>query len=526
MQEADRESELTTPQYDQDDEGGVIDGVFDDVVLEMTGVSKRFGPTVALDRVDLEVRRAEIHALIGENGAGKSTLVKALSGAIEPDEGRITFLGARYAPSDPQDARAAGVSMIYQELNLAPHLSVEANVLLGMEESRWGFVKRQSHERRVREALEMLGHHDIDPRRPVGKLGVGAQQLVEIARALVSSARLIVLDEPTSSLALKDADKLFDVVRRLKGQGVSVIYISHFLEEVFKVADRYTVLRNGSAVGTGRLADVRKEQIIEMMVGRSLSELFPQVDHDIGESVLSLESLCGDSIPEAVDLTLHRGEILGIAGLIGAGRTEMLRALYGLDPLRSGRITIAGVSSGYQRPDQRLREGVGLLSENRKEEGLALIRSVGDNVTLSRFGPVSRYGWILPRLQEQHVNRWIERMSIQCSSPSQVVSDLSGGNQQKVAIARLLHQEADILLLDEPTRGIDVGSKVEVYRLMGELAAAGKAILFVSSYIPELLGVCDRIAVMSRGRLSAIRDAGEWTEQSILLFATRGHPTA
>ncbi|MCZ6795494.1 MAG: sugar ABC transporter ATP-binding protein [Planctomycetota bacterium] len=491
-------------------------------ILEMRGVGKSFGPTLALDGVDLRVRRGEVHALIGENGAGKSTLMKVLSGALEPDTGTMHLDGAPFAPAGPLEARAAGVSMIYQELNLASHLSVEANVLLGMEESRLGFVRRKSHERRVREALELLGHQDIHPRTMVGELRLGARQLVEIARALVSKARIIVLDEPTSSLALRDIKRLFEVVRRLRERGVSVVYISHFLEEVHEVADRYTVLRNGRTAAEGLLSQVTSEQIIEQMVGRSLSELFPRVPHEIGEPLLALNALRGEELPRGVDLELHRGEILGIAGLVGAGRTEMLRAVYGLDPLRSGSVTISGISSGYRRPHQRLAQGVGLLSENRQEEGLALALSIGDNVTLSRFGPISRYGWIFPRLEREHVGRWTKRMSVVCRGPGQPVGDLSGGNQQKIAIARLLHQESDVLLLDEPTKGIDVGSKVEVYRLIGELAAEGRAILFVSSYIPELLGVCDRIAVMSRGRLSAIRAASEWTEHSILVHATAG----
>jgi ribose transport system ATP-binding protein len=345
---------------------------------------------------------------------------------------------------------------------------------------------------------------------------------VEIARAIVSEARVIVLDEPTSSLTLKDSERLFEVLRRLQQRGVSLIYISHFLEEVQRIAQRYTVLREGLTVASGDVASTPFSRIIELMVGRSLGELFPKVPHQRGEPILWLKGLCGERLPRGVDLMLHRGEILGIGGLVGAGRTEMLRAIYGLDTVASGRVRIAGFEGGYRTPAARLRQGVGFLSEDRKEEGLALTRPIADNVTLPRFDPISRFGWVIPSLQRRAVEKWIGRMRIKCRTQAQPVGDLSGGNQQKVALARLLYQGADVLLLDEPTRGIDIGSKVEVYRLMGELAAEGKAILFVSSYTPELLGVADRIAVMSRGKLSEARDASEWTEKGILELATGG----
>jgi ribose transport system ATP-binding protein len=488
----------------------------------MHGVEKRFGPTAALRGVDLEVRRGEVHALIGENGAGKSTLMKVLSGAHAPDAGRMVLAGEPYRPSGPEAARRAGVSMIYQELNLAPHLTVEENVFLGMESSRLGLTRRARQEARVAEALALLGHSDIAPRARVGSLSVGAQQLVEVARAIVARARLIVLDEPTSSLTSRDAERLFQVIAKLRGAGVSIIYISHFLEEVERIADRFTVLREGATAGTGEVRSTPIARIIEMMVGRSLRELFPKVPHARGEPLLSLEGLAGRRAPRGVDLVLHRGEILGVAGLIGAGRTEMLRAIYGLDPIARGAVTVAGIRGGPHSPAARVRQGVGLLSEDRKEEGLALGLSIADNVTFSALGKASVLGWVIPARQRRLVARWIREMRIACRSPAQPAQDLSGGNQQKVALARLLHQEADIFLLDEPTRGIDVGSKVEVYRLMGELAAAGKGVLFVSSYLPELLGVSDRIAVMSRGKLSPARDARDWTEESIMAYATTG----
>jgi ribose transport system ATP-binding protein len=486
----------------------------------MTGVAKRFGSTQALRGVDLELRPGEVHALVGENGAGKSTLMKVLSGAVRPDAGSLTLDGQPYAPRDPLDARRRGVAMIYQELALAPHLTVEANVMLGLEVSRFGVLRFGEHRRRVREALAILEHEEIDPDSPVAALSTGAQQLVEIARALLIDVRVLVFDEPTSSLTQEDARRLFRLMRRLRDRGVTLVYISHFLEEVQEVADRFTVLRDGRSVGGGSMSAFSQEGIIELMVGRSLTEQFPRVPHTAGPPVLDLARLSGAELPRGVSLTLHRGEVLGIAGIVGAGRTELLRAVFGLDPVRSGRVTVNAVDVTGAGLRRRLGLGLGLLSEDRKAEGLALIQSIADNLTYSRLGPYSRLGWLNLRRRRQAVGEWLARLSVRCAGPDQPVGELSGGNQQKVALARLLHQEADVLLLDEPTRGVDVGSKAEIYRLIGELAAQGKAVVFVSSYLPELLGVCDRLAVMRRGELSPARPVAAWTPEQVMLYAT------
>jgi ribose transport system ATP-binding protein len=491
-------------------------------MLVMSDVRKRFGPTHALRGVDLTLRPGEVHALVGENGAGKSTLMKILSGAERPDAGRMTVAGAPYAPSGPLEARRLGVAMIYQELTLAPHLSVEANVLLGLEPTWFGFLRRAEGRRRVRDALAVLEHPEIQPECPVHRLSPAAQQLVEIARTLLLDVRVLILDEPTSSLTLADAQRLFALVRRLRDRGVSVVYISHFLEEVQQIADRFTVLRDGQSVGGGPVVDFKPEHIIEMMVGRSLTDQFPRVPHDLGPPVLELDALFGDKQPRGVSLTLHRGEILGIAGIVGAGRTELLRAVFGLDPVRQGRVvvnTYQGRRPGSS-PRRRIEQGLGLLSEDRKREGLTLLQSIADNLTYSRLAPYSRLGCLNLFRRRAAVNDWLQRLRVRCDGPNQAVGQLSGGNQQKVALGRLLHQEADVLLLDEPTRGVDVGSKTEVYRLIGELAARGKAVLFVSSYLPELLGVCDTLAVMARGRLSAVRPATEWSAEQVMAHAT------
>jgi ribose transport system ATP-binding protein len=493
----------------------------DTPLLTARHVSKRFGATQALLDVSLTVQRGRVLALIGENGAGKSTLMKILSGAYRPDSGSLTLDGRAYAPSGPLAARHAGVAMIYQELNLAPHLSVEDNIMLGRELSAWGILRRDRQRPRVREALDWLGHPELSPDALVGQLSVGAQQLVEIARALVHDARLIVFDEPTSSLTQRDTQRLFDVIRRLKSAGLGIIYISHFLEEVRALCDDYAVLRDGRSVGSGTLAGTSEEHIIELMVGRQVSDLFPQVPHTRGEPLLSLEGLTGRRLPRNATLTLHRGEILGLAGLVGAGRTELVRCLFGLDPVRSGRVTLAGMTPGHG-PRGRIRAGMGMVSEDRKGEGLAQSRSIADNLTYSRLSPYSRWGWLNLTRRRSAVEHWMAHLRIKASSQDQAVQTLSGGNQQKVALARVLHQGADVLLLDEPTRGIDVGTKIEIYRLMGELAAQGRAVLFVSSYLTELLAVCDRIGVMSRGQLKEIRPAREWTEETIMNVAISG----
>lgn len=485
----------------------------------MRGVSKRFGATRALDCVDLAVQSREVLALVGENGAGKSTLMKVLSGVHQPDAGEIEIDGRPYAPHSPLDARRQGVAMIYQELVLAPQLTVEANILLGMEPARRGWLDHAAAGRIAAEALETLGHPDIDPAAPVRNLSIGAQQLVEIARALVMQARVVVFDEPTSSLARADVECLFGVIRTLCGRGVSVVYISHFLEEVERIADSFTVLRDGKSVGSGKVAGFSTAQIIHLMVGRELKEMFPRVPRQPGETVLEINGLAARATVSFVTLSLRRGEILGIAGLVGAGRTELLRAIFGLQAVREGRIKVA-VYEGPATPAQRLRQGVGLLSEDRKNEGLALPLAVEDNVVLSRLEPYTKWGWLGRKSLRRGALESIKKAGVKAAEPDSPVASLSGGNQQKVQLARLIHDDCDVLLLDEPTRGIDVASKVQIYEWIGKQAAAGKAILLVSSYIPELLGVCDRLAVMHRGKLSHTAPTSEWDEHTIMAAAT------
>ena len=487
--------------------------------LHIERVSKRFGPTIALDGVDLSVAPGEVHAIVGENGAGKSTLMKILSGAIMPDSGTVHLDGAAYQPRGPLDARSRGVAMVYQELSLAPHLSVADNILLGVEPSRGGVIRRADMRREATAALAQLDRQEIPVDARTGTLPVAVQQLVEIARAFAQSdTRVLILDEPTSSLAEDDVRRLFAAIRTLKSRGLSVLYISHVLEEVQEIADRFTVLRDGRTVGTGAARAVPRSDIVRMMAGRRMDQLFPRSAHTAGDPILEFDGVGGMVKPAFASLTIRRGEVVGIGGLMGAGRTELLRAIFGLDPVRRGSIRVASWS-GRATPRRRLAQGVGLLSEDRKGEGLALSLSMADNTTLSRLTGMGPGFLVWPSRQHAAAARWIDRLRIRCRSSRQAVSELSGGNQQKVALARLLHHDVDVFLLDEPTRGIDVGSKAEIYALINELALAGKAILIVTSYLPELLGICDRVAVMHRGRLGAPKDAAGLTEHAVLMEA-------
>jgi len=485
-------------------------------VLELRAISKRFGATIALESMDLAVAEGEVHALIGENGAGKSTLMNILSGLHRPDSGAMHFAGAPYVPRGPADARRRGIAHIHQELALCAHLSVAENILLGMEPATRGWLRRDELFSRAAELLAEFGRN-VDPRKRTGDLSVADQQVVEICRALACDARVILMDEPTSSLQRANVERLFRLIHQLRERGIAVIYISHFLEEIREIADRYTVLCDGQSVGTGTIASATDDELIAMMVGRlrsaerrgqSAVETSPSLDL-LPSALRPLPSEVALSVrfPSA-SFDLHRGEILGIAGLIGSGRTELVRAIFGLTP-STGSITLNG-------------RGIGYLSEDRKGEGLALQLPIADNVTMSRFASCSRGGWIDRAKQDRQTTDVIQRLRIKTSGPRARVARLSGGNQQKVALGRLLHQDPDVLLLDEPTRGIDIGSKADVAREIAALAAAGKAILVVSSYLPELFAMCDRIAVMTRGVLSPARSASEWSPESVMQLAVGG----
>lgn len=533
------------------------------MLLSAHNITKRFPGVTALKDVSFDLREGEIHALCGENGAGKSTLMNILAGAFAPDAGSIMLDGAPHAPDGPLAARDAGIAMVHQELSLCAHLTVAENILLGMEPRRFGIIDRREMKRRAEKALalvvpdaaEAAGRAGIHAGAIVGDLPPSARQLVEIARALAlggdegaadraggpaapsrgegvaadragghaapsPACRVLVLDEPTSSLTARDTARLFDVIRKLAAGGLTVLYISHFLEEVLAIADRYTVLRDGETVASGDVAGTTVDALVEKMAGRKGSDVFPPRTHAPSQDIaLVLDGVAGLTRPREASLTLHRGEILGVFGLVGSGRTELLRAVFGLDPVKRGTVRV-GAYVGPASPARRLDQGVGLLSEDRAGEGVALTLCVADNLAMSAGRKLTRFGLFSPAALRADAAKWIERLAIKCPGPDAPVGSLSGGNQQKVALGRLLFRDVDVLLLDEPTRGIDVTSKAQIYRLLFELASSGKAILLVSSYLPELHGVCDRIAVMARGVLGASRPASERSEEELLREAT------
>ncbi|HEX6043489.1 MAG TPA: sugar ABC transporter ATP-binding protein [Pyrinomonadaceae bacterium] len=489
--------------------------------LSLKQIKKSFGPTVALDGVNLELREGEVHALIGENGAGKSTLMNVIAGSLRPDEGTMQLDGVPYAPANPLDARTHGIALIHQELSLCPHLSVAENVLMGIESARMGWLDREKLNARASEVLQSFHHADIRPDRRVGDLSVAARQIIEISRAIAARARIILMDEPTSSLQREDVAHLFSLIRKLSAEGISVVYISHFLEEVRQIADRFTVLRDGCSVATGDIAAVSDDELIAKMVGRAQQTLFPPRSNTPGEAILEVRNLASPPLLKDASFTLRRGEILGIAGLMGSGRTPLLRAIFGLDPATSGTIASnkKALTHGRSTPAMRLIDGFGYLSEDRKGDGLTLNQSVADNVTVTNFGSCARFGWLDLGAQRRQTEAQVNALKIKTSGVQQPAGSLSGGNQQKLIVARLLHQDADVLLLDEPTRGIDIGSKAQVYETIAACAAENKAVLMVSSYLPELFGMCDRLAVMSRGKLSEVRSIEEWTPESVLQAA-------
>jgi ribose transport system ATP-binding protein len=490
--------------------------------LELNGIEKSFGATQALRGVNLSLGLGEAHALIGENGAGKSTLLKILSGIHEPDAGSMMLDGADYQPVDPIAAQRAGVAMIHQELNLAPHLTVAENITLGEEPSRWGWVDRSRQRQLATEALRHLGAESIPLDAVSGELPIAQQQLVEIARALRSKPRVLILDEPTSSLTRADTEHLFAVLDRLREEGVSLLYVSHFLEESRRVCSRFTVLRDGASVATGALSDISNPELIRIMVGREVQDLYPRSPRSLGENVFRVAALQGVEKPRAVTFSLRQGEVLGLFGLVGAGRSETLRAAFGLDAIRSGTVHLGDLDISSNSPRQRWAEGVGFLSENRKEDGLLLARSIAENLFITRPGDLVRWGFWHPPSEHREAQAWMKPLDIRAHSHSQPVQELSGGNQQKVAFGRLMYHDSQVLLLDEPTRGIDVGSKVHIYRQIDAAASQGKAVVMASSYLPELLGVCDTIGVFHRGHLVALRPTDQWNEASLLAAAVEG----
>jgi ribose transport system ATP-binding protein len=485
-------------------------------VLEMREIRKTFPGVVALDGVDFELRRGEVHILLGENGAGKSTLMKILSGAYQKTAGRITLDGDEVEIRNPAHAQGLGVSTIYQEFNLVPHLSVGENIFLGREPLRaFGLIDRRAVNRRASEILSGLGL-DLDPRRAVKGLRVAEQQMVEVAKALSLDARVLIMDEPTAALAEHEIKELFAAIRGLKEKGVSIVYISHRMEELFEIGDRVTVLRDGRSVGTFDVRETDKFELIRLMVNRDLTELFPKEHAERGAEVLRVEGLTTRSGLRDVSFTLHKGEVLGIAGLLGAGRTELARAVFGLDRLEGGVVSIKGEPRRIGSPRAAINAGLGFLTEDRKAQGLVLPLSVKDNLCLPSVDKFTAFGFVDGKRERRAAERYVKELRIRTPGLDQKVVYLSGGNQQKVVLSKWLCSEAEVFIFDEPTRGVDVGAKAEIYQLMNRLAAGGVAIIMISSELPEILGMSDRILVMRAGRVACEFKAAEATQEKIL----------
>jgi ABC-type sugar transport system ATPase subunit len=491
-------------------------------LLQLVGVTKRFGGVVAVRDVDFDLRPGEVHALVGENGAGKSTLMKIADGLYAPDEGRLEVGGQPAEFSSPRDAEAAGIAMIPQELDLFPELSVAENLFVGRKRprTRWGGLDRNAMRAEARRWLGSLGV-DLDVTARVKRLSAANQQIVAIARALVGDARAVVMDEPTSSLTDREARQLFRIIEELTSGDVGVVYISHRLEEIFEIAERITVLRDGRLITTAPASELDAEELVRLMVGRPLNELFSRHPHDPGEVALEVRGLTREGEFADVDLTLRRGEILGLAGLVGAGRTELAQAIFGIRPPEFGEILVDGEEAGIRSPQAAMDRGIFYVPEERRSQGLILPFSIKNNITLSILDRISRFGFV-PRSERQTADRFAKELSIRGAEMSDPVARLSGGNQQKVVVAKSLAREPSILLLDEPTRGVDVGAKSEIYRLIDDLAREGKAILLISSELEEVLSMSDRILVMREGRITGEFEREGATQERVMTAATGG----
>ncbi len=489
------------------------------MLLEMRHIRKEFPGVIALDDVHFDLRAGEVHILLGENGAGKSTLMKILSGAYEKTRGEILLNGKPVDIRSPKQAQDLGISIIYQEFNLIPHLSASDNIFLGREPRKAaGFIDQKRMDQEAEALLHELGVR-FDPRTPVKRLSVAQQQMVEVAKALSFDARILIMDEPTSALTESEIQQLFATIRRLKEKGVGIIYISHRMEELFEIGDRVTVLRDGQYIGTYPIREVSTDQLVRLMANRELKEHFPKQKATIGDEVLRVEGLTREQVLEDIHFSLHRGEILGIAGLLGAGRTELARAIFGVDRITSGNIYVHGKPVSIKSPAQAIRMGMGFLTEDRKNQGLVLVLSVNENISLPNLDRLSRLGFVDPSAERELGKRYVKELRIKTSGLQQKVMYLSGGNQQKVVLSKWLARECDILIFDEPTRGIDVGAKVEIYQLMNQLTARGVGIIMISSELPEILGMSDRILVMHHGRIRAEYKREEATQEKILSAA-------
>lgn len=490
-------------------------------ILELSSITKKFPGVLALDQVDFNLKEGEVHALVGENGAGKSTLIKIISGVHKKDGGEIKFKGQSVDIKGPKHSRRLGISVIYQEFNLVPYLSISENIFLGREDMKGQtIIDKKEMYQKSKKILQDLGI-DIDPNTQIADLGVAMQQMVEIAKAISMDSDIIIMDEPTAALGDNEIEELFKTIDNLKEKGISVIYISHRLKELWQVADRVTVFRDGQYIATHPISETDKDLLITEMVGRELKEQFPERDAEIGEEILSVENLNRGDLLKDISFSLKKGEVLGFAGLVGSGRTELMRCIFGADKMDSGKISIDQKEAKIENPRSAIESGIGFITEDRKKQGLVLVRSVKENISLTDLSQVMN-GMILKDDKDKKLaQEYIEKLNIKTPGEEQEVQFLSGGNQQKVVLAKWLIRNTKILIFDEPTRGIDVGAKKEVYSLINQLAEEGVGIIMVSSELPEILGMSDRIIVMNHGEIAGQMDIEDANQENILSLATR-----
>ncbi|AZV78489.1 sugar ABC transporter ATP-binding protein [Parasedimentitalea marina] len=495
----------------------------DDILLDVTDLRKSFGGVHALSGVSFSLKAGEVHALVGENGAGKSTLIKVLTGVHHYDAGTISLGGAAFEPSDPHFAKAAGIQVVHQEFNLLTDLSVAENISIeAFPRARFGLLDRTEMKRRARTALDAIGLNDVDVDTPVSRLGIAHRQLIEIARALQTESRILILDEPTATLTERETSRLFDIVAGIKAKGVTVVFVSHHLDEVFAICDRVTIFRNGQTIATENIADTSPEGVVRHMVGRTLSEQTKELNDAICDSiVLSVEGLqtAASPHPQGVSFDLRQGEILGIAGLVGAGRTEVLRAIFGADPIQSGQISRNGNRISISNPRDAIAAGIGFVTEDRKDEGLILDMDIAANTSLVSIKDVSVKGLLNFAKERLMAIQGGARLKLKYGKASDPASSLSGGNQQKVVLAKWLASHPEILLLDEPTRGVDVGAKAEIYAILKDLAAQGMSMIVVSSELPELITLTDRLLVMSEHKVQGSLMPEDYQQEAILKLA-------
>lgn len=491
--------------------------------IEMRGIDKAFGGNAVLKNAGFLLDDGEIHALMGENGAGKSTLMKILTGVYTRDAGTVIVDGQEVHYKNLQEAEKAGIVFIHQELNVMFDLTVEENMFMGKEiKNAFGICDSKAMRAEVKKVLDRLGV-EIDPGKRMNELSIGQQQMIEIAKALMLDAKVIIMDEPTTALTTKETEVLFKVVNGLREKGVSIVYISHRMEEIFELCDRITVLRDGSYIGTEKIADITMNDVVKMMIGREIGERYPSRDNEIGDVVFEVKGLNCPGVFKDVNFQVHAGEVLGVSGLMGAGRTEIMQAIFGNMPNVSGTIMLNGKEIQNKTPEQAKKNGIGFITEDRKVQGLLLQDSILKNISIANLDKISKNGVLNKKAEDDLIKRGIEELHIKCFGPDHACVNLSGGNQQKVVFAKWIYTEPKVLILDEPTKGVDIGAKKEIYSIINDLAAKGVAIIMVSSELPEVLGMADRIMVVREGVVRGILDKEEANQEKIMTLATGGN---